>query len=149
MSTALVNIIPVTSLPVDAAPNGAEAILLYQGGVAKQAVLATIVDGLPVATEAAKGLLAAVDKATLDGLVTEVTNILNPPSVTVASTSTINVPAGYFFVILTGTTTITNITGLVTNALYEFYYPAGAGLTFMGNPVQAGDAPLVVMGTAS
>jgi cytochrome c biogenesis protein CcdA len=60
----------------------------------------------------------------------------------VASATSIAIPAGAYTITLTGTTTITEVTGLVPRKEYIFSYPSGAGLIFMGEAMQAGDVLL-------
>lgn len=149
MSTALVQIQPVTGLPSDTTPSATDILLLIVAGVAQQAQLGNILPALAIATESTKGLLSAADKVSLDTLVAQVASILAPQPVTIATSGTINIPFGTSFVILTGTTTVTSITGMTNNYPVFFYYPSGGGLTFLGQPVQAGDPPLQVLSTAS
>ena len=146
MSAFVVQTQPISSLP-SATPDGVDIFLLLKGGIAKQATIADIRLALALATETDKGLLSASDKTILDLNASELAAILAPTTYTIASAATISVASGATFVILTGTTTVTGITGLTTGYPVQFYYPTGAGLTFLGNTVQAGDPPLIVLQT--
>lgn len=139
--------VPIPSLPVQNPPLPIDLILLVSGGVAYQAALGNILSALAVATTLSKGLMSATDKLTLDQLTQDVVHLIAPLAVTIASAASITVPAEKYFVIITGTTTITSITLPVKGVTFSFYYPAGAGVTIIGNPVQAGDAPLQIQDT--
>ncbi|MEI6870661.1 MAG: hypothetical protein WCL08_00125 [Verrucomicrobiota bacterium] len=149
MSAPIIQTVPISSLPVQATPTGTDLTVLLVNGVAKQAALANLRMALDVATEIEKGLMSATDKGILDLIAPQVAAILAPTTYTIASAATISVPTNATFVVLTGTVAITNIIGLTTGHPCDFYYPTGIGLTFLGNPVQAGDAPLTVIQTAS
>lgn len=151
--TANVEFTPITSLP-STAPTATDILLLIVAGIAKQAQLGDVREALAVATAVEKGLMSAADKVNLNDVVTKLAAILSPVAVTIASASTINVPANTTFVILTGTTTITGITGLTTNRPCWFYYPSGAGVTLQLTGVNtttlvAGDAPIEIIQTAT
>lgn len=146
---ATVQIQPITNLPVDANPSATDVLLLIVAGVAQQANLGNILPALAIATETTKGLLSAADKLALDQVVAQMVTILAPTPINILSAPTISIPYGTNTVILSGTTPVTNITGLTNNFPVRFYYPTGAGLTFMGYPVVAGDAPLEVIQTTS
>lgn len=148
MSLITVQTQPISSLPVGT-PAGADLFLLLQSGIAKQSTIANLRLAIDIATEVDKGLMSAADKAILDTVATEVAAMLAPAQYTIASGATIIVPTGATFIILTGVTTITTVNGLTIGHPCYFYYPTGAGLVFLGNPVVAGDPPLIVVPTAS
>jgi hypothetical protein len=98
-----------------------------------------LISALPVSTSLSKGLQSAADKVALDSAIADVAVLKSPLVATVASASTVVVPASTFQVILTGTTNVTSLAGLANYRTYTFFYPTGAGLTFMGLNMQAGD----------
>lgn len=138
---------PIPSLPPQATPLSTDLLLLVSGGLAVQATLGSILSALAVATSSSKGLMSATDKLVFDQTVQDVVNLIAPSAVTIASAASITVPAGKYFIIITGTTEITNITLPVKGVPFMFYYPAGAGITILGSPVQALDAPLQIIDT--
>lgn len=145
---AEVEVKTVTSLPVQAIPTATDLILLVIAGIAKKAALGDVRLALDIATNIEKGLMSAGDKSNLTAVLASVAKVLSPPGVTIASSATIIIPPETYFVTITGTTTITAITGLVNNRPTYFYYPAGAGLVLLGESVKAGDPPYAVVGTA-
>lgn len=141
--------VAITSLAEQSPVTATDVLLLMVEGIAKKATVGGVREALPVATSVAKGLMSASDKQSLEDLIYEMSQLLTPPAVTIASGSTITVPTGAKFVTLTGTTSVTAVNGLVNNRSVLFYYPVGAGLTFLGHPIKEGDAPLEVVQTAT
>jgi hypothetical protein len=120
-----------------------DVVVIVKGGIFYRTTVDALRQGLATATASSKGLLSASDKLALDTAVSQVASILTPPSTPIASAATIAIPAGRYDITLSGTTEVTAVTGMVPRVLYKMYYPTGAGLTFLGNDVRAGDAPLL------
>ena len=119
---------PISGLPLSTNPSGVDIFLLQIAGVLHRAELANLVKGLPVASTLEKGLMSAADKAALNQIILDLASATTYQTVTVASASTVALPtiSGLITVVtFTGTTTVTNITGLVSNRLYIFRYPSG------------------------
>ena len=145
---AEVEIKTLPSLDPRDTPDATDLLLLVVAGIAMRANLGDVRKALAVATDLEKGLMSAADKIALTTAVENISKILSPVSVTIASSATITLPPNTLFVTLTGTTAITTITGLSNNRPTWFFYPSGAGLTLLGESMKAGDPPLSVIGTA-
>ena len=120
-------------------PSPTDLLYIVSGGADKKVQLANLTPGLPVASQVQKGLQSAADKTALDNVVADVATLKSPLTATVASAASIAIPSNTYRVVLTGTTTVTVLVGLENYRTYTFFYPAGAGLTFMGLNMQAGD----------
>lgn len=129
----------VNSLPAATAASASDISILVQGGAYKKASLSVLTTGLPEATTTAKGVMSSIDKQTLLLLVDQLSNLVAPTSTPIASASTITIPSGRYVITLSGTTPITSVSGLVPRVRYVFSYPTGAGLTFLGEQMLAGD----------
>lgn len=140
---------PITGLDEDTVPALGDSMVIISGGIAYRVDPANLRKALDVVTVSDKGLMSSSDKNSLNDLVEKMLAIYNPVPVTVASAASVNIITGTTFVIITGTTAITTITGLTTGRPVYFYYPTGAGIVIMGNPVKAGDAPLRITQTAT
>jgi hypothetical protein len=123
---------------------GSETAIVVIGGLFYRTTVDGLRQGIATATPLQKGLLSAADKAQLDGILPAVAALTAPPSTPIISASTITVPPNRFHITLSGTTPITVVQGLVPRKLYTFSYPAGAGLTFLGETLQAGDVVSVI-----
>jgi hypothetical protein len=135
---------PVNSLPVATTATTSDIAVLVQSGIYKKATLTVLATGLPEASTVAKGLMSAIDKQTLALTVEQISNLVAPVSTPIASAATIAVPSGRYVITLSGTTEITSVTGLVPRVRYVFSYPTGTGLTFLGEPMLAGDVVEVI-----
>lgn len=133
----------ITSLQ-EATPNGVDLVSFSVGGIFKKTTVDNLKSGMSVATSETKGLMSAADKVTLTNLNTQVSAIVAPPSAPVVSAETIAIPSGRTHITLTGTTTIQAITGMTPRVRYTFSYPSGAGITFLGEPLSAGDVVEVI-----
>jgi len=145
---AEVEIKTVTSLDPRDTPEASDLILLIVNGLAKRANLEDVRKALAVVTDLEKGLMSASDKVALTNAIANIAKLFGPTSITLASAASIAIPANTLFVTITGTTNITEVTGLANNRHTWFYYPTGAGLTILGEPVKALDPPLSLIGTA-
>lgn len=130
---------PISSLPLATTADGTDVVVLVIGGVYHRIALADFIDGLPTVTTSARGIMSAADKTNLSSLLTQVSQVVAPVSTPIASAASIAIPAGSYHITLSGTTTITEVTGMVPRLVYTISYPAGAGLTFMGELMKAGD----------
>ena len=135
---------PINSLPTASPAQQSDITVLIQGGIYKKVTLSGLVNAFPDATIITKGLMSAIDKQTLNLTVEQISNLVAPVSTPVASASIIAVPSGRYFITLSGTNEITGITGLVPRVKYVFSYPTGVGLTFLGEPMLAGDLVEVI-----
>lgn len=135
---------PVNSLPEATTANAADITILVQGGVYKKATLTAFTTGLPEANTLNKGLMSSVDKQSLNLAIEQISNLVAPPSAPIISAATITVPSGRYVITLSGTTNITSVNGLVPRVKYVFSYPTGAGLTFLGEQMLAGDVVEVI-----
>lgn len=135
---------PVNSLPAATTAAVSDIAVLVQNGTYKKATLAILTSGLPAATTTANGTMSAADKQTLNLTVEQISNLVAPISTPIASAGTITVPSGRYVITLTGTVNITSVSGLVPRVRYVFSYPTGAGLTFLGEQMLAGDVVEVI-----
>ncbi len=135
---------PVNSLPAATGATTSDVAVLVQSGIYKKATLSVLVTGLPEASTIAKGLMSATDKQTLNLTIEQISNLVAPVSTPIASAGTIAIPSGRYIITLSGTTEITSVTGLVPRVRYVFSYPTGTGLTFLGEPMLAGDVVEVI-----
>jgi hypothetical protein len=131
---------PVNSLPTATSAAINDILVLVQNGTYKKIAVTNIKSGIPNATNTVAGLMSAADKDNLDTYGGQIASVVAPSSFTLAASSvlTISDPSKYV-ITLTGTTAITSVVGLTPRVKYSFSYPSGAGLTFLGEPMQAGD----------
>lgn len=139
--------IPIPSLPSQDTPEAVDLLLLMVGGVANKATLGSILSALAVATTGSKGLMSATDKVVLDTNTTNLNNLVNAVSQALPASATLIVPSGKYFITLSGTTEVTNLVLPTKNITYYIWYPTGAGVTVMGQPIEAGDPPLEFIDT--
>jgi hypothetical protein len=135
----------ISSLPETTLPATTDLLPVVNAGVTKKVTLENLTAGQPIATTINKGLMSAADKVLLTQLGVDVTTLVNAPAVvTVASAATITLPNSgkVDVIVLTGTTTITDVQGVVNYRLYTFHYPSGAGVNLLGNPLVAGQSLL-------
>lgn len=130
---------PVGTLPTPTNVAGTDVVILVIGGVFHRTTVQGLIQGMATATSGGKGLLSAQDKVIIDALNTQVSALSAPPSTPIASATTITIPPNRYHITLSGTTTINTVQGLVARKLYTFSYPSGAGLTFLGEVMKAGD----------
>jgi hypothetical protein len=135
---------PVNSLPAATVATTSDIAVLVQSGTYKKATLSVLVTGLPEASTVAKGLMSSIDKQSLNLSIEQISNLVAPVSTPIASAATIAIPGGRYVITLSGTTEITSVTGLVPRVRYVFSYPTGTGLTFLGEPMLAGDVVEVI-----
>jgi hypothetical protein len=135
---------PVNSLPAATIANSTDIAVLVQNGTYKKSTLTVLVTGLPEANTGDKGLMSAIDKQTLNLTVEQISNLVAPVSTPIVSAATIAIPSGRYVITLSGTTTINSVTGLVPRVRYVFSYPTGTGLTFLGEPMLAGDVVEII-----
>lgn len=135
---------PVNSLPVATTASNTDITILVQSGIFKQSTLTVLANGLPEASTLSKGLMSASDKSNLGLVIEQISNLVAPVSTPIASAATIVIPSGRYVITLSGTTTITAVTGLVPRVRYVFSYPTGAGLTFLGEQMLAGDTVEII-----
>lgn len=135
---------PVSELPSTVSPVANDVVVIVRGGLFYQTTVDYLRTGMAVATSGGKGLMSAADKVSLDSLKTQMAAILAPQSTTIASAASITIPAGKYHFSLTGTTEVTSVVGLTPRVLYSVDYPSGAGLTFMGTAMQAGETLLFI-----
>jgi hypothetical protein len=131
---------PVNSLPTATSAATNDILVIVQSGVYKKIGVNNIKTGITNATNSTPGLMSATDKDNLDTYGSQIAAVVAPStfSLAAASTLTITDPSKYV-ITLTGTTAITSVVGLTPRVKYAFSYPSGAGLTFLGEPMQAGD----------
>lgn len=131
---------PVNSLPTASTAATTDILVLVQGGTYKKIAVTNLKSGIPTATSTTNGLMSASDKDNLDAYGSQIASVVAPSSYSLAASGTLTVGDSSKYVItLTGTTTITSVVGLTPRVKYIFSYPSGAGLTFLGEPMQAGD----------
>lgn len=131
---------PVNSLPTASSASTTDITILVQGGVYKKITISDLKSGIPTATNSVNGLMSAGDKTNLDTYGGQIASLVAPSSITLAASSTLALTDTSKYVItLTGTTAITSVVGLTPRVKYIFSYPTGTGLTFLGEPMRAGD----------
>jgi len=135
---------PATALPAATTVLGSDLIVIVKGGIFYRTTAAELISGLPAATDSTKGIMVATDKLALTTLSTQMSSILAPPSTAIASAASITVPAGRYHITLSGTTEVTTVVGMTPRVPYSVSYPSGAGLTFMGETMKAGDTLLFI-----
>ena len=129
----------IPNLPAQDVVNETDLVLLVDGAENKQAPVAQLIEGMPVATTVQKGLMSAADKAAFATLQSQVLVQTGVVTSAVVAAATIALPSGINGIILSGTTTVTAVTGASPFKLYFASYPTGAGVTFLGTPMVAGD----------
>jgi hypothetical protein len=130
---------PIGALPTAASVTGTDLVSIAIGGVFYRTTVNGLLQGMTTATAGGKGLLSAADKIIIDALNTQVAALSAPPSTPIVASTTITIPQNRYHITLSGTTTITTVQGMVARKVYTFSYPAGAGLVFLGEAMQAGD----------
>lgn len=135
---------PINSLPTATDPIGSDILPLVVSGLYRKVTVANLSKGLPLADNLNKGLMSTVDKTNLDSVIVQVSNLVAPVSTPIASASTITIPSGRYVITLSGTTNINTLVGIVPRIRYVFYYPTGTGLTFLGEPMKAGDTVEII-----
>jgi len=132
----------ITALTEASTPAAGDFTIITVDGVARKATLANLILALSIASTSSKGLMSAADKIALDSLVASYSTMMQPQVVVLPSASTITFPAisgPHTVVVLSGTTEVTAINGLVENREYFISYPTGSGLTVLGVTMAAGD----------
>jgi hypothetical protein len=123
----------ISGLPALETPLPEDVFPVTHAGNTYKLSLSQIRDALAIATDTAKGLLSATDKAALDLLQSRMANLLAKPLVaTVASAETIVIPNDADVIILTGSTNVTAIADATPFKTYVFFYPTGPGISLMG-----------------
>lgn len=135
---------PINSLPVTTAAAAADILPLVVSGLYRRVTVENLAKGIPVATTSVKGLMSDIDKTNLESVIVQVSNLVAPVSTPIASASTITIPSGRYVITLSGTTNINALIGIVPRVKYVFYYPTGTGLTFLGEPMRAGDTVEII-----
>lgn len=135
---------PINSLPSATAANASDILAIIVSGLYKKITVENLAKGIPVATTSVKGLMSDIDKTNLESVIVQVSNLVAPVSTPIASASTITIPSGRYVITLSGTTNINALTGIVPRIKYVFYYPTGTGLTFLGEPMRAGDTVEII-----
>lgn len=135
----------ISSLEEVVSPLATDVLPVVNLGLTKKVQLQNIKDAIPVATTTAKGMMSAADKVDLAQAQADITELQSHPvSVTVASASNVVIPDGSDVILLTGTTNVASVSNGVPYKTYTFAYPSGAGLTFLGVVMSAGDALVAV-----
>lgn len=135
---------PINSLPLASAANASDVLPLVVSGLYRRVTVQNLTNGIPVATTGLKGLMSSSDKTNLESVIGQVSNLVAPVSTPIASASTITIPTGRYVITLSGTTNINALVGIVPRIKYVFYYPTGTGLTFLGEPMKAGDTVEII-----
>lgn len=135
---------PINSLPLVTAGSPSDILPLVVAGLYKRVTIENFAKGIPVATTSVKGLMSDADKTNLESVIVQVSNLVAPVSTPIASASTITIPTGRYVITLSGTTNINTLIGIVPRIKYVFYYPTGTGLTFLGEPMKAGDTVEII-----
>jgi hypothetical protein len=135
---------PINSLPTATAATASDILPLVVSGLYRKVTVENLAKGIPVATTSEKGLMSDIDKTNLESVIVQVSNLVAPVSTPIASASTITIPSGRYVITLSGTTNINALTGIVPRIKYVFYYPTGTGLTFLGEPMRAGDTVEII-----
>jgi|688.fasta_scaffold1282607_2 hypothetical protein len=135
---------PINSLPTATAATSSDVLPLVVSGLYKKVTVENLAKGIPVATTSVKGLMSDADKTNLESVIVQVSNLVAPVSTPIASASTITIPSGRYVITLSGTTTVNTLVGIVPRIKYVFYYPTGTGLTFLGEPMKAGDVVEII-----
>lgn len=131
---------PVNSLPTASSAATTDITILVQGGVYKKITVSNLRTGIPTATSSTSGLMSAADKDNLDTYGNQIASVVAPASFSLAASGTLTISDPSRYVItLTGTTAVTSVIGLTPRVKYIFSYPTGTGLTFLGEPMRAGD----------
>lgn len=135
----------ISSLDEVTSPGATDVLPVVNLGTTKKVQVQHLGDGMPVATSSAKGLMSAADKVALAQAQADIAELqTHPVSVTVASASNVAIPDGADVILLTGTTSVASVSDGVPYKTYTFAYPSGAGLTFLGVVMSAGDALVAV-----
>lgn len=129
----------VGSLPEASTIAGNDTVVIVVGGKFYRTTVDFLKQGMAVATESAKGLMSSTDKSLLNTINSQLSALVAPTSAPVATAATIAVPSGKYHITLSGVTNVTDVTGLIPRVIYTFSYPAGAGITFLGEQMKAGD----------
>jgi hypothetical protein len=135
---------PINSLPTATAATAADILPLVVSGLYRKVTVENLAKGIPVATTSVKGLMSDADKTNLESVIVQVSNLVAPVSTPIASASTITIPSGRYVITLSGTTTVNALVGIAPRIKYVFYYPTGTGLTFLGEPMKAGDTVEII-----
>jgi hypothetical protein len=135
---------PINSLPTATAATASDILPLVVSGLYRKVTVENLAKGIPVATTSVKGLMSDADKTNLESVIVQVSNLVAPVSTPIASASTITIPTGRYVITLSGTTTVNALVGIVPRIKYVFYYPTGTGLTFLGEPMKAGDVVEII-----
>lgn len=135
---------PINSLPTATAATASDVLPLVVSGLYKKVTVENLAKGIPVATTSVKGLMSDADKTNLESVIVQVSNLVAPVSTPITSASTITIPSGRYVITLSGTTTVNALVGIVPRIKYVFYYPTGTGLTFLGEPMKAGDVVEII-----
>ena len=129
----------ITNLPAQDVVNPADIVLLVDGSENKKAPVSQLVEGMPLATTAQKGLMSAADKTALAAAQTQIAALGGVVTANIASATTITLPTGINGIILSGTTTVVSVANAAPFKKYFVAYPTGAGVTVFGTPMVAGD----------
>jgi len=135
---------PINSLPTATAATSSDILPLVVSGLYRKVTVENLAKGIPVATTSVKGLMSDADKTNLESVIVQVSNLVAPVSTPITSASTITIPSGRYVITLSGTTTVNALVGIVPRIKYVFYYPTGTGLTFLGEPMKAGDTVEII-----
>jgi hypothetical protein len=135
---------PINSLPTATAATASDILPLVVSGLYRKVTVENLAKGIPVATTSVKGLMSDADKTNLESVIVQVSNLVAPVSTPITSASTITIPSGRYVITLSGTTTVNALVGIVPRIKYVFYYPTGTGLTFLGEPMKAGDVVEII-----
>ena len=135
---------PINSLPTATAATATDVLPLVVSGLYRKVTVENLAKGIPVVDTVSKGLMSSADKTNLESVIVQVSNLVAPVSTPIASASTITIPTGRYVITLSGTTNINTLVGIVPRIKYVFYYPTGTGLTFLGEPLKAGDTVEII-----
>lgn len=135
----------ISGLPETTNPASSVLVPVVESGVTKKAAASNLVKAFPVATGSEKGLMSATDKTNLTQALADIAALQADPTVeTIASSATITIASGTDVVVLTGTTNVTTVNTPSAYKVFIIHYPTGAGLTFMGTALTAGNAILAI-----
>jgi len=126
-------------------PSSNATVPIVDGGQNKKCKLLNLVKGMPEATGSQKGLMSADQVNQLDDLQERVDTLYARPVVqNIASAATITVSSGTDVIRLSGTTDVTTVNTPDEYKIYTVHYPTGTGLSFLGTPLTAGSAILLI-----